>query len=65
MGQRVGLLKFPGIIANVREGGDPKDIELIRQPVLNYISRPSCLILLVVSCESEPRIIIIPSLCNL
>jgi hypothetical protein len=42
-----------GVIANVRDGGDVRDIELVRNLVQTYISRPSCLILLVVSCESE------------
>lgn len=42
-----------GVIANIREGGNVKDIELVREMVKSYISRPSCLILLVVSCESE------------
>ncbi|KIJ25994.1 hypothetical protein M422DRAFT_192801, partial [Sphaerobolus stellatus SS14] len=56
MGPEVPDLYFfdlPGVIANVREGGDVKDIELIRHMVIDYISRPSCLILLVVSCETD------------
>ncbi|KAF8589012.1 hypothetical protein K439DRAFT_1333756 [Ramaria rubella] len=44
---------LPGVIANVRDGGDIKDIELVRNLVQTYISRPSCLILLVVSCETD------------
>jgi hypothetical protein len=41
-----------GIIASVRDGGREADIEEVKNLVLSIIKRPSCLILLVVSCES-------------
>ncbi|KZV86172.1 hypothetical protein EXIGLDRAFT_774884 [Exidia glandulosa HHB12029] len=44
---------LPGIIVNVAEGQDPADIELVRSMVGRYISRPGCIILLVVSCETD------------
>ncbi|KAF8524910.1 P-loop containing nucleoside triphosphate hydrolase protein, partial [Hysterangium stoloniferum] len=44
---------LPGVIANVRDGGNINDIELVRNLTNTYISRPSCLILLVVSCETD------------
>ena len=42
-----------GIIASVRDGGNEGDIEEVKSLVMNIIQRPSCLILLVVSCESN------------
>jgi hypothetical protein len=44
---------FIGIIASVRDGGREADIEEVKNLVLNIIQRPSCLVLLVVSCESK------------
>lgn len=41
-----------GIIASVREGGRESDIKQLEKLVMSFIQRPSCLILLVVSCES-------------
>jgi len=42
-----------GLIVSVGQGGNNSDIELVRDLVTTYISRPSCLILLTVTCESE------------
>ena len=42
-----------GIIANVVDGGDPRDITLIRELAQSYINKENCIILLVTSCESE------------
>jgi hypothetical protein len=42
-----------GIIQSVREGGRESDIEEVKSLVETFIKRPSCLILLVVSCESR------------
>ena len=39
----------------MRDGGREADIEEVKSLVLNIIKRPSCLILLVVSCESTFR----------
>ncbi|KAF8508945.1 hypothetical protein JB92DRAFT_2950199 [Gautieria morchelliformis] len=44
---------LPGVIANVQDGSDINDVELVRNLVKTYISRPSCLILLVISCETD------------
>ena len=44
-----------GLIASVGQGGNSSDIELVRDLVTSYVSRPSCLILLTVTCESEFR----------
>ena len=40
------------MIASVREGQDEEDIERVESLVRKHIDKPSCLILLVVSCES-------------
>ncbi|QRW24504.1 extracellular metalloproteinase MEP [Rhizoctonia solani] len=37
---------LPGIIANVREGSDESDIELVKRLVTSYIRKESCIILL-------------------
>jgi hypothetical protein len=41
-----------GIIQSVRDTGRESDIEEVKSLVETFIKRPSCLILLVVSCES-------------
>ena len=40
------------MIASVREGQDENDIKRVQSLVKKHINKPSCLILLVVSCES-------------
>ncbi|KAI0782953.1 P-loop containing nucleoside triphosphate hydrolase protein [Abortiporus biennis] len=55
-GKNVADLSFvdlPGLIANVAKGGNEGDIELVRNLVTTYIERPSCIILLTVSCETD------------
>ena len=42
-----------GLIVSVGQGSSDSDIELVRDLVKTYISRPSCLILLTVTCESK------------
>ncbi|KAH7334233.1 P-loop containing nucleoside triphosphate hydrolase protein [Rhizoctonia solani] len=44
---------LPGMIANVREGHDESDIELVKQMIESYIKKPSCIILLTVTCETD------------
>ncbi|KAG8921682.1 hypothetical protein FRC03_012789 [Tulasnella sp. 419] len=44
---------LPGIIANVGDGGNEADIELVEELVKSYIRKRHCLILLVVSCETD------------
>ena len=38
---------------SVSKEGNSSDIELVRDLVKSYIVRPSCLILLTVTCESK------------
>jgi hypothetical protein len=40
------------LIASVGAGGNASDIGLVKNLVTSYISKPSCLILLTVTCES-------------
>lgn len=47
-----------GIIASVRDGDKESDIEEVRSLVTDIITPPSCLILLVVSCESKSFLIL-------
>jgi hypothetical protein len=41
-----------GLIASVGSGGNNRDITLVETLVNSYVSRPSCIILLTVTCES-------------
>ncbi|KAF8701083.1 hypothetical protein RHS03_06571, partial [Rhizoctonia solani] len=41
------------LIANVADDRNIGDIELVKGLVTSYVSRPSCLILLTISCESD------------
>jgi GTP-binding protein EngB required for normal cell division len=55
-GRGIADLSFcdlPGIIASVGQGGNAGDIELVQQLVTSYISKPSCIILLTVACETD------------
>ncbi|KIM50172.1 hypothetical protein SCLCIDRAFT_34583 [Scleroderma citrinum Foug A] len=54
-GQELEDLSFvdlPGLIASVGQQGRVDDIELVRNLVISYIERDSCVILLTVACES-------------
>lgn len=42
-----------GLIANVGTSGNQTDIRLVRELVESYISKPSCIILLTVTMESQ------------
>lgn len=44
-----------GLIVSVSQGSNDSDIELVRDLVKTYVVRPSCLILLTVTCESKFR----------
>ncbi|KAG8755211.1 hypothetical protein FRC14_004253 [Serendipita sp. 396] len=55
-GRNVDDLSFvdlPGIIVSVRDGNKDSDIDDVRNLVTGVIKKPSCLILLVISCESD------------
>ena len=41
---------------NVGPNGNAEDIKLVQDLVTEYISRPACIILLTVACESTPRV---------
>lgn len=43
----------PGIIADVAHDNGAQAVNLVRNLVEDYVSRPNCIILLVVSCESK------------
>ena len=49
----INSIHCAGIIANVREGSDEGDIELVKRLVSSYIQEDSCIILLTVTCESK------------
>ncbi|KAF7428945.1 hypothetical protein PC9H_008182 [Pleurotus ostreatus] len=44
---------LPGLIASVGAGGNNNDIQLVESLVTSYISKPSCVILLTVACETD------------
>ena len=48
----LSFVDLPGLIASVGRGSDDRDIELVKSLVTSYISKPSCVILLTVACES-------------
>jgi len=52
------------MIASVREGQHENDITLVESLVKAHIKRPSCLILLVVSCESMLYLFYAPGECT-
>ncbi|KAG8799145.1 hypothetical protein FRC17_007216, partial [Serendipita sp. 399] len=49
----LSFVDLPGIIVSVRDGGKDSDIEDVQNLVTDVIKKPSCLILLVISCESD------------
>ncbi|KAG6329012.1 hypothetical protein ID866_10077, partial [Astraeus odoratus] len=51
----LSFVDLPGLIASVGQGGNVQDIELVKDLVVSYIEKPSCLILLTVACESSFR----------
>ncbi|TBU52257.1 P-loop containing nucleoside triphosphate hydrolase protein [Dichomitus squalens] len=51
--QDLSFCDLPGLIASVGTGGNEGDIELVKNLVSLYISRPSCIILLTVACETD------------
>ncbi|KAF9783798.1 P-loop containing nucleoside triphosphate hydrolase protein [Thelephora terrestris] len=44
---------LPGLIVSVGTGGKASDIDLVKDLVTTYICKPSCLILLTVTCETD------------
>ncbi|KAG8981461.1 hypothetical protein FRB90_007245, partial [Tulasnella sp. 427] len=44
---------LPGVISNVSDGGKEKDIELVDKLAESYLSKRNCLVLLVISCDTD------------
>ncbi|KAG8894910.1 hypothetical protein FRB99_000919, partial [Tulasnella sp. 403] len=44
---------LPGIIANVKDGENEADIQLVERLAKSYINKPNCIVLLVISCETD------------
>ena len=42
-----------GLIRNVGTGGNPENIQLIENLASGYISKDNCIILMIITCESE------------
>ncbi|KZV84495.1 P-loop containing nucleoside triphosphate hydrolase protein [Exidia glandulosa HHB12029] len=49
----LSFVDLPGIIASVKDASSRGDIDLVKRMVADHISRPSCIILLTVSCETD------------
>ncbi|KAG9312355.1 P-loop containing nucleoside triphosphate hydrolase protein [Chiua virens] len=49
----LSFVDLPGLIASVGCGGSERDIELVKALVTSYIEKPSCVILLTVTCETD------------
>ncbi|KAI0753564.1 P-loop containing nucleoside triphosphate hydrolase protein [Daedaleopsis nitida] len=51
--QDLSFCDLPGLIASVGTHGNESDIDLVKALATAYISRPSCIILLTVACETD------------
>ncbi|KAJ7866123.1 P-loop containing nucleoside triphosphate hydrolase protein [Mycena leptocephala] len=49
----LSFMDFPGLIASVGRGGNERDIAMVENLITAYISKPSCVILLTVACETD------------
>ncbi|KAJ7115622.1 P-loop containing nucleoside triphosphate hydrolase protein [Mycena crocata] len=50
----LSFVDLPGLIASVSSrGGNERDIAMVESLVTSYISKPSCVILLTVACETD------------
>ncbi|KAJ6578487.1 P-loop containing nucleoside triphosphate hydrolase protein [Mycena capillaripes] len=49
----LSFVDLPGLIASVSRGGNDRDIAMVESLVTSYISKPSCVILLTVTCETD------------
>lgn len=49
----LSFVDLPGLIASVGSAGKTGDIDLVKGLVTSYIERPSCVILLTVTCETD------------
>ncbi|KAF7304023.1 hypothetical protein MIND_00633500 [Mycena indigotica] len=49
----LSFVDLPGLIASVGRDGNERDIEMVKALVTSYISKPSCVVLLTVACETD------------
>ncbi|KAG2121234.1 P-loop containing nucleoside triphosphate hydrolase protein [Suillus clintonianus] len=49
----LSFVDLPGLIASVGSSGKSGDIDLVKGLVASYIQKPSCVILLTVTCETD------------
>ncbi|KAG0692056.1 P-loop containing nucleoside triphosphate hydrolase protein [Suillus ampliporus] len=49
----LSFVDLPGLIASVGSSGKDGDIDLVKGLVASYIKKPSCVILLTVTCETD------------
>ncbi|KAL1720013.1 P-loop containing nucleoside triphosphate hydrolase protein [Schizophyllum commune] len=49
----LSFIDLPGLIASVSRTGNTNDIQLVEALVKSYIEKPSCVILLTVTCETD------------
>lgn len=49
----LSFVDLPGLIASVGSAGKAGDIDLVKGLVTSYIEKPSCVILLTVTCETD------------
>ncbi|KAJ6598572.1 P-loop containing nucleoside triphosphate hydrolase protein [Mycena sp. CBHHK59/15] len=49
----LSFVDLPGLIASVSRDGNERDIAMVERLVTSYISKPSCVILLTVACETD------------
>ncbi|KAJ7215356.1 P-loop containing nucleoside triphosphate hydrolase protein [Mycena pura] len=49
----LSFVDLPGLIASISKGGNERDIQMVENLVTSYISKPSCVILLTVACETD------------
>ncbi|KAJ7831451.1 P-loop containing nucleoside triphosphate hydrolase protein [Mycena olivaceomarginata] len=49
----LSFVDLPGLIASVSRGGNERDIAMVERLITAYISKPSCVILLTVACETD------------
>jgi hypothetical protein len=49
----ISFVDLPGLIRNVGTSGNRDNIQLIEDLAVNYISKPNCIILMTITCETD------------